>query len=80
MGIDCRKVREVLFLYTDNEMEEELLISFKEHMDHCPGCAKRITRTERMLLIVRKRCARRSAPARLRERILTSSPHRRDVR
>ena len=75
--MDCRKVGEVVFLYTDNEMEEELRISFKEHMDHCPQCAQKISRTERLLLLVRKRCHRRAAPAELRERILTSFPHRR---
>ena len=74
--MDCRKVREVVFLYTDNEMEEELLISFREHMDRCPGCAREIHRTERLLMLVRKRCSRQTAPARLRERILTSFPHR----
>lgn len=78
--MDCRKVREVLFLYTDKEMEEELLISFREHMENCPPCAQQITRTERILLLVRKRCHRQQAPASLRERILTSFPHRRDLR
>ncbi len=78
--MNCRKVREVLFLYTDNEMEEELLISFKEHMEHCPPCAQQITRTQRLLLLVRKRCHRVQAPASLRERILTSFPHRRGSR
>ncbi len=77
--MDCRKVREVVFLYTDNEMEEELLISFREHMDHCPPCAQEIHRTERILRLVRRRCSRQSAPASLRERILTSFPHRRKL-
>ena len=74
--MDCRKVREVVFLYTDNEMEEELLISFRDHMDHCPRCARAIHRTERMLMLVRRRCSRKAAPESLRERILTSFPHR----
>ena len=43
--MDCRRVREVVFLYTDNEMGEELLISFREHVDLCPTCARRIDRT-----------------------------------
>ena len=77
--MDCRRVREVVFLYTDNEMEEELLISFKEHLDHCPQCAHRATRAARLLLLVRKRCHRQSAPDGLRERILTSFPHRREL-
>ncbi len=76
--MNCRKVREVVFLYTDNEMEEELLISFREHMDGCPPCARAIDRTERLLLLVRRRCSREAAPERLRERILSSFPHRRN--
>ena len=28
--MDCRKVREVVFLYTDNELEESIVISFRE--------------------------------------------------
>ena len=67
----------MVFLYTDNEMGEELLISFREHMQLCPRCASRISRTERFLTLLRERCVRTSAPQRLRERILTSLPHRR---
>ena len=77
--MDCRKVRETVFLYTDDEMERELLISFKAHLDKCPPCAHQIIRAQRLLLLVRKRCHRQEAPARLRERILTSFPHRREV-
>lgn len=73
----CREVREVVFLYTDNEMGEELLVSFRRHLAHCPGCAARIVRAERLVRLVRKRCVRAAAPERLRVRILTSFPHRR---
>jgi mycothiol system anti-sigma-R factor len=75
--MDCRKVQEIVFLYTDNEMGEELLISFRRHRDVCPHCAQYIQKAERLLMLVRKRCGRKGAPARLRQRILTSFPHRR---
>lgn len=75
--MNCRKVREVLFLYTDNEMEQELRISFREHLDLCPSCARRIDAARVLLNLIRDRCARESAPERLRRRILTSFPHRR---
>lgn len=74
----CSKVREVVFLYTDNEMEEELLIAFREHLVICPECARRLDYTRRVLTVLRSRCARARAPERLRQRILTSLPHRRE--
>ena len=77
--MECREVREVVFLYTDNEMGEELLISFRRHIELCPRCAARISRAETLVRILRQRCVRAAAPARLRRRILTSFPHRRRV-
>ena len=76
--MECREVREIVFLYTDNEMGEELLISFRRHVELCPRCAAQISRAETLVRIVRQRCIRASAPARLRRRILTSFPHRRE--
>lgn len=68
--MDCRRVKEVIFLYTDNEMEEEVRVVFTRHLSVCPECAARIRRAYRLLGLVRRRCARASAPAGLRERIL----------
>lgn len=76
--MNCTRVKEVIFLYTDNEMEEELLLSFREHLVLCPQCARRIEYTQRMLTVLRKGCARTPAPDRLRRRILTSLPHRQE--
>lgn len=69
--MDCRKVREVVFVYADNEMEGELLISFKQHVAICPECARRTVYAERLITVVRKRCAKAVAPEQLRQRILT---------
>ena len=73
--MDCRKVREAVFLYADNEMDGELLISFREHVAVCPECARRAVYAERLVMVVRKRCVRASAPERLRRRILSSLRH-----
>jgi len=73
--MNCRKVKETVFLYTDNEMDGEVLISFREHVSLCPKCERYIRRMEVFLTHVR-RCHRASAPDRLRRRILTSLPHR----
>lgn len=74
--MNCRKVREARFLYVDNEMEAELVVSFRHHLDLCPGCARQVERTLQLLALVREHCRRASAPERLRQRILISFPHR----
>lgn len=75
--MNCRRVREVIFLYTDNEAEEEIQIEVRQHLHVCPACARRLDYTRRLLALLKSGCARDSAPARLRRRILTSLPHRR---
>ena len=76
--MDCREISESLFLFVDNEMEEALLIIFKEHVAKCPGCAQKTDYTRKLLWLVRERCARCNAPQNLRNRILTNLPHRRN--
>lgn len=70
--MDCHKVRETVFLYADREMEGELLISFEQHVAICPECARQAVHAERLIMVVRKRCSRETAPEQLRRRILTS--------
>jgi mycothiol system anti-sigma-R factor len=74
--MDCKEVGMALFLFFDNEMEEELLAPFRDHVAQCGHCAKRMSYTRKLLVIVREKCVRCSAPDRLRHRILTSLPHR----
>ena len=76
--MDCREVSSVLFLFFDNEMEENLLTPFRDHVARCGECARRMDYTRKLLLIVREKCIRCSAPERLRSRILISMPHRVD--
>ena len=73
--MDCHKVREVVFVYADNEMEGELLVSFRQHVAICPECARRTVFAERFITVVRKRCAKAVAPEHLRQRILTGLRH-----
>jgi mycothiol system anti-sigma-R factor len=72
----CSSVQEVIFLYTDNELDEEVCISVRRHLELCPECAREIAYTARLLELLRQRCKRATAPRRLRQRILTSLPHR----
>jgi mycothiol system anti-sigma-R factor len=74
--MDCRQAKEVMFLFFDGEMEAPLLAPFRDHVDGCSGCAHHLDYTKKLLLLVRERCSRCNAPARLRERILVSFPHR----
>jgi mycothiol system anti-sigma-R factor len=74
--MDCKEVGVTLFLFFDNEMEEDLLSPFRDHVSRCGDCAKRVDYTRKLLIIVREKCVRCSAPDRLRHRILTSMPHR----
>ena len=73
--MDCKRVRQVIFLYVDNEMGEELHVAFEQHMSVCPHCAQHIEYTQRWLTLVKRRCSRVQAPESLRRRILTSLRH-----
>ena len=74
--MDCKRVSEVIFLFFDNEMEEDLLNPFQDHLAQCGDCNKRLQYTKKLLLVVRQRCCRCAAPDGLRNRILISFPHR----
>lgn len=77
--MDCKRISEVIYLFFDNEMEEDLLAPFKAHVDRCPSCADRVGKTRKILVLVRERCTRCCAPEHLRLKILTSMPHRRSA-
>jgi mycothiol system anti-sigma-R factor len=74
--MDCKEVNQTLFLFVDNEMDEDRRIPFRDHMARCPGCSKKMNYTLKLILLVRQRCVRCTAPPTLRNRILTSFPHR----
>jgi mycothiol system anti-sigma-R factor len=74
--MDCSYFEEILFLYTDDELEHELVVRYRRHIGLCPECARRAAYTRRFLMVVRSRCTKASAPETLRRRILASLPHR----
>jgi len=76
--MNCQKAEKVLFLFFDGEIEDDLIEVFKAHLSHCPDCAHRLDFTRKFLVIIRQRCVRQVAPSRLRARILTSLPHRKE--
>lgn len=73
--MNCKRAREIIFLYADNELGEELLVALQEHVVVCPQCERRIAYTRRLLTVVRQGCRRTRAPESLRKRILTSLRH-----
>jgi mycothiol system anti-sigma-R factor len=74
--MDCKRARASMFRVSDNELEGELLLIFREHLGRCPGCSHQFAYVSRLLALVRGRCSRFDAPATLRIRILSSFPHR----
>ncbi len=77
--MNCKQIKEeMVFLFADNEMGQELLIAFRRHVSVCPHCAREAQNARSFLTILRERTVRRPAPRGLRSRILASFPHRRD--
>ena len=74
--MDCEAVRAAMYRVTDNELEAELLLSFRYHLSVCSPCCAQFDYLSRLLALVRGRCCRHAAPADLRLRILASFPHR----
>lgn len=74
--MDCKKIRQLVFLFADDEMEQDTLTAFKSHVRLCPDCAKEARYTRRLITVVRQRATRTSAPSSLRARILSCMPHR----
>ena len=68
--MDCRSLRASVFLLTDNEAGQDLVVAIREHVNRCPGCAREMDRAVRVVTIVRQRCCRQTAPPTLRIRIL----------
>ncbi len=69
--IDCEKIREMVFLYYDNELDRATMLSFYRHAERCPECWRRVGYTTRLLTSVTLRLRRNSAPNALRDRILS---------
>ncbi len=76
--MNCREIRQVVFLVTDNEAGSEIVVSFERHIEHCPECAQQARYMQRFLMMVRQRCCRVAAPPDLRLRILESMQGRAD--
>lgn len=69
--VDCGQIKELLFLYYDNELDSTTMVSFYRHVERCPECWRQVGYTTRFLTTVTLRARRSVAPMELRQRILT---------
>lgn len=76
--MDCKRLKEVIFLFIDNELDDDQVPRLQAHLARCGECSRRVEHVRKFLIVVRERCVRCGAPESLRVRILTSLPHRRD--
>jgi mycothiol system anti-sigma-R factor len=74
--MDCQGVRAAMYRVTDNELEAELVVVFRDHLERCPGCAAEFRFVTKVVELVRARCCRLAAPSSLKLRILASLPRR----
>ena len=74
--MDCQRVRESMFRGCDNELEPDLEAPFRQHMSFCSQCAGEFAYLQKLLITIRARCCRETAPSQLKVRILASFPHR----
>ena len=65
----CNRVRRAVFLWVDRDREVLPRVPMERHLEGCPHCRERATRIEQVIVMVRTRCFRRSAPMALQERI-----------
>ena len=68
---DCADVVLRLFEFVDNETEELDRDKIQAHLDECGACLAEYERDLLLKALVRRACARQSAPAQLRAQILT---------
>lgn len=75
--MNCKRAAEVIFLYVDDDqLDDQLKDPFQQHLERCPHCKRRAVFIRKLFVVFRTRCTRYHAPSRLRQRILTSLPHR----
>lgn len=68
----CREVKRVVYFFLDGTLDARQKRDFSKHLKLCPECESRITISKRIRLFIKKRLARMSAPARLKQRLSRS--------
>ena len=65
----CREVKRVVYFFLDGTLDDKRKRDFNKHLELCPDCDKRTTISRRIRKFIKKRLARMSAPARLKQRL-----------
>lgn len=73
--MNCKRMRWLVFLFADDELEPDVETDYHDHVERCPRCAAEAARAHHLLMVVR-RTERRCAPKTLRARILARIPQR----
>jgi anti-sigma factor (TIGR02949 family) len=68
--MDCNGARKSIYLFIDQQLDDESVRHLERHVAGCPHCARRRDFTQRWLLLVRQRMIRLTAPTSLHRRIL----------
>src|SRR6185503_5467813 len=58
VSMDCQAVQAAIYRASDNELDGELMLSFRQHLTLCSACSQRYGFVSRLLAIVRVRCCR----------------------
>lgn len=65
-----KSLRELAYLYLDDEMDAETLSSFRVRIETCLKTQQETSYCMQLLTLIRQRCPRQKAPRRLRRRII----------
>ncbi|HEY6842539.1 MAG TPA: zf-HC2 domain-containing protein [Thermoanaerobaculia bacterium] len=68
----CKEVKRVVYFFLDGTLDAKHKRDFTKHLKLCPECESRITISRRIRIFIKKRLARMSAPARLKQRLTRS--------
>lgn len=68
-GLDCNAVLADVYLYLDNEGDEQLRTRIQQHLDACSPCLRHVGLERDVRALVNRCCGGDQAPASLHERV-----------
>lgn len=68
---ECAEALEKVFLFLDNEMDEEDADKIRHHLDECEPCLEKYDLEVMVRSLVARSCACEPAPSELRQKVLT---------
>lgn len=68
---ECARALEKVFLFLDNEMDEEDCDKIRHHLDECEPCLEKYDLEVMVRTVVARSCGCEQAPDALRQKVLT---------